>query len=377
MDSLAKKTVYIIENDVILQRRIAALVRQSDFLEVVGTRDLLPAETAELQRAAPDVLILDATQRNLKWPQEIGRLRQALPQTLIVCTHHAWREEAVQSLLECGVASCLVKPFDKAELLELLTCLFASAAAEAQKKQGKLVAFFSPKGGYGKSSLVVNMALGLAAETGRAVSMIDANFQFGDLAVFCNVTPEASVYEAARDLAQLTPQALGSYFTPYKDAVKLLAAPLRPEQGDLISSEQIAGVSQMTKELFSYVVVDAPSGFNDISLAITQAADVVYVLCAVNTGLELKHLRRSLEYFHELGYDPDKLRVVINRAPQRSLGALRAIEEQLGHPVVTLLPNDFNLAVTASNQGEPMIAVNPEAGLVRGIMDLVRNASGE
>ena len=133
----------------------------------------------------------------------------------------------------------------------------------------------------------------------------------------------------------------------------------------------------MTKELFSYVVVDTPSGFNDISLAITQAADVVYVLCAVNTGLELKHLRRSLEYFHELGYDPDKLRVVINRAPQRSLGALRAIEEQLGHPVVTLLPNDFNLAVTASNQGEPMIAVNPEAGLVRGIMDLVRNASGE
>ena len=133
----------------------------------------------------------------------------------------------------------------------------------------------------------------------------------------------------------------------------------------------------MTKELFSYVVVDTPSGFNDISLAITQAADVVYVLCAVNTGLELKHLRRSLEYFYELGYDPDKLRVVINRAPQRSLGALRAIEEQLGHPVVTLLPNDFNLAVTASNQGEPMIAVNPEAGLVRGIMDLVRNASGE
>ena len=134
MGSLAKKTVYIIENDVILQRRIAALVRQSDFLEVVGTRELLPAETAELQLAAPDVLILDATQRNLKWPQEIGRLRQALPQTLIVCTHHAWREEAVQSLLECGVASCLVKPFDKAELLELLTCLFASAAAEAQNE---------------------------------------------------------------------------------------------------------------------------------------------------------------------------------------------------------------------------------------------------
>ena len=113
MGSLAKKTVYIIENDVILQRRIAALVRQSNFLEVVGTRDLLPAETAELQRAAPDVLILDATQRNLKWPQEIGRLRQALPQTLIVCTHHAWREEAVRACWNAALPPVWLNPLTK------------------------------------------------------------------------------------------------------------------------------------------------------------------------------------------------------------------------------------------------------------------------
>ncbi|HEY3426770.1 MAG TPA: P-loop NTPase [Negativicutes bacterium] len=365
--------VFIVEENKLLQQRTVAIVRQTTNLEVVGIADNLAQGFDAVLAVQPAVVLLDVVPVRKNIEPLITKLCQAVPQAIVICMNDRWHEEEAQRILAAGASAYLMKPFGKEELVDALAAIYQEQKAVSQQKDGKIIAFFTPKGGYGKSSLVVNMAIGLAEETGEKVGIVDANFQFGDIAVFCNVTPTASVFEAARDLAHLTPVLLNNYFMGFTPAIKVLAAPLRPEQGDLITSEQIKATLTMAQQLFSYIVVDTPSGFNDISLAVTKAADIVYVLCAMNTGLELDHLKRSLDYFKELGYAPDKLKVIINRVPRRSLAALRAVEEQINHPVVTLLPNDFDLAVTASNQGRPMIAVGPESGLVRGVMDIVKN----
>jgi pilus assembly protein CpaE len=365
--------VFIVEENTMLQRRAAAIVRKTPNWEVIGSAVDLAQGFEAMQAAQPSVVLLDVAATGNHTEPLVKKLCQAVPCSVVICMSDRWQEDEVRSMLAAGAAAYLVKPFAKEELLEALAAVYKEQAAAARQRRGKMIAFFTPKGGYGKSSLVVNTAIGLAEETGNPVGMVDANFQFGDLAVFCNVTPTVSVFEAVRDLSYLTPVSLSNYFTGYTPAVKLLAAPLRPEQGDLITGEQIAAALHMAQQLFPYIVVDTPSGFNDISLAVTRAADLVYVLCALNTGLELEHLRRSLDYFKEMGYDSDRLKVVVNRARQRSLAALREVEAKIKHPVVTLLPNDFSLAVAASNQGCPMIAMGPESGLVRGIMDVVKN----
>ena len=368
-----KKTVFIVESNLLLQQRIAALVQQIEGLEVVGSTEHVLPNFPDIHDCGPQIILLDMLPLRKQWKETLTSLCQTMPQSIVLCMNDVWLPEDISHVLATGVSACLTKPFGRDELVEVLKAVYKEKQALADSKRGKVIALFSPKGGYGKSSIAVNMAIGLAEETGKRVGMVDANFQFGDLAVFCDVTPEASAYEATRDLNYLTPAALDKYFTSYTEDVKVLAAPVRPEQGDLIGGAQITGVLAMARELYPYLIVDTPAGFTEVSMAIMQEADIVYVLCAVNSGLEVEHLRRSLDYFQELGYRPEKLRVVINRVSQRSLAVLREMEKQLGHPVVTLLPNDFKLAVAASNQGRPMIAAWPESGLVRGIMDVVKN----
>ena len=75
-----------------------------------------------------------------------------------------------------------------------------------------VMAFFSPKGKSGKTTLIANLALTLAQKTGDPVAVIDADWQFGDMAVFFNLTPQSTIVEAVRDIRFLSPFTLNSYF---------------------------------------------------------------------------------------------------------------------------------------------------------------------
>lgn len=364
--------VFIIEENSLLRQRTAAFIMQTVGLEVAGMSDNLAQGVEDVKTLQPAVILLDVTTVKKKMQPLITKLCHDQPRTMVVCMKESWNEEEVKEVLAAGACGYLFKPFAKEQLVKVLTGAYRQKT-KTQQQNGKVIALFTPKGSYGKSTLIVNAAIGLSQESGKKVGIVDANLQFGDIAVFLNITPRISIFEAARDLSCLTPGTLSNYFTVYNPHIKLLAAPLKPEQGDLLTGGQIAATVKMAQQLFPYIIVDTPAGFNDISLSVTEAADLVYVVCAINTGLELNHLRRCLDYFKELGYGQEKIRVLINRVPQRSLWALRTMEKKINYPIVTLLPNDFNLAVTASNQGLPMMAVEQKSGLVRGLLDMVKN----
>ena len=61
--------------------------------------------------------------------------------------------------------------------------------------------------------LATNLACGLARRSARPVALVDADLQFGDVAVLLGVSPERSVVDAAAALHQGEPDALR--FGPY------------------------------------------------------------------------------------------------------------------------------------------------------------------
>ena len=50
---------------------------------------------------------------------------------------------------------------------------------------GKIILIYSPKGGTGCTTIAVNLAVALHNEETRVV-IVDANLQFGDVAIFLN-----------------------------------------------------------------------------------------------------------------------------------------------------------------------------------------------
>ena len=55
---------------------------------------------------------------------------------------------------------------------------------------GQVVAVFSPKGGVGRTTVAVNLAVAAATELGKKVVLVDGSFQFGDVGVLLNLNPK-------------------------------------------------------------------------------------------------------------------------------------------------------------------------------------------
>ena len=66
----------------------------------------------------------------------------------------------------------------------------ATRAAMLPGGEGKVVTFFSPKGGVGRTTLAVNFAVAAHAQLGKKVVIVDGGLQFGDVGVMLNLNPK-------------------------------------------------------------------------------------------------------------------------------------------------------------------------------------------
>src|SRR4029450_13636094 len=109
-----------------------------------------------------------------------------------------------------GAREFLVKPFSSDELTASIRQVYArekeklsrisltpmmagaaahAAAPESASGEGLLVPVFSPKGGVGRTTLAVNMAVAASTELNQRVVVRDGSFPFGDGGVVPNLRP--------------------------------------------------------------------------------------------------------------------------------------------------------------------------------------------
>ena len=67
---------------------------------------------------------------------------------------------------------------------------------EASKHNGHVISVFSPKGGVGKTTVAVNLALALTDKGARQVCLVDLDLAFGDVAITLQLFPSHTIEHA-------------------------------------------------------------------------------------------------------------------------------------------------------------------------------------
>ncbi len=227
-----------------------------------------------------------------------------------------------------------------------------SSSSDQGLDVGKLICVLGPKGGIGKTITACNLAVALA-QAGKQTVLVDLDLQFGDVALSLGLTPETTAFDLAVSGGGLDSEKLDAFLLKHSSGLRVLAAPARPDQAASVSPEFIADVYSLLRDEYDFIIVDTPPSFTPE--VITSIDGSTYV-CMVGMldALSLKNTRLGMETLELMGYDPDRVRVVLNRA-NTSVGITRNdVVSILGRVPDILVPSHRDIARSV-NEGAPVV----------------------
>lgn len=351
---------------------IARLLSFEEDIQVVGMAADGQEAVTMTRRLLPDCVLMDINMPGLDGLTATQLISVEAPQTVIIMMSVQGEQEYLRKAMLAGARDYLVKPFVGDELVNAIKRAYTleqrrSSPAGQPKAKGRMLTIFSAKGGVGKSTLSVNLAVSLARK-GRRTVLVDLDLQFGDGAVMLDINPARTISDLAAEVREFSLENILPYLEEHKSGLFLLAAPLRPEEGELVPSEAVGQILTALREGFEYVIVDTAQGFTEAAL---KSMDLGTELLVVST-LDLptiKNTRLSMDIIDSLGYEWDGVRVVFNRCSPDSDLTPQMVAEKLPFPVAAWLPTDERAALRAANRGEPLV-LGGKGKLAQGIGQL-------
>ena len=223
------------------------------------------------------------------------------------------------------------------------------------------------------------MAVAAATELGQKVVLVDGSFQFGDVGVLLNLNPKnKSIADLVPELEQAghEVESIDTFVINHSAGIRVLLAPPSPEMAELITPAGIRRVIETLRKTHDLVVVDCTAFFNDTTLAILDAADIILTMLSLEIT-SIKNMRLFLEVADQLGYEEGKVRLVLNRADSALGIRVADVEQSIGRKVDETIVSDGRSVVYALNRGVPFFLSNREAQVSQDILRLAKSVTGE
>jgi pilus assembly protein CpaE len=244
----------------------------------------------------------------------------------------------------------------------------AAAPAPVQTTQGEVITVFSTKGGAGKSFIASNLALVLARTSKRPVVLVDADLQFGDLAVMLKLTPQHTLVDAVGSINRLDEQLLKSLLVPHPSGLQVLCAPLEPAFADQVSAANLVRVVQLLRNFCEYIVIDTPAQFNEVVLAMLEESDHIVLVAGMDIP-NIKNVKLGLQTLRLLNLQVTKLKLVLNRANSKVRLDVGEVERTLGVKADCLVPSDI-VVPQSVNKGVPAVLDAPRSKVAKSLEQL-------
>ena len=294
-----------------------------------------------------------------------GALRPVRPAAGVVLVRAQLDVTTLTEALRAGVRE--VVPYgDQAALaeacrrsLEVSRGFLAGSALEPvaePDRHGQIVTVFAAKGGCGKTTLAINLAVALAQER-RRVCLVDLDLAFGDVAISVQVNPAHTIIDAVRMAGHVDTTGAASLLTRYRPGLDLLLAPVTPGDAEKIPPPLVRELLTVMRGMYDYVVVDTPALFSEHVL-IAMDASAHHVLLTTPDVPALKNLRVTLDTFDMLSYPADIRSIVLNRSDAKVGLTAEDVMRVVRCPIAVQVPSSREVPVSI-NKGEPIVVDSP------------------
>lgn len=321
------------------------------------------------------LIFIDVSQDQDKALSIIKDLKNINKSAYIVALSARTSTETIIKVMRAGAKEFLNKPLIQSEFTEVVNSLKSEIENSEPVDTCKIISTFSNKGGIGKTSIAVNLAVELAQLSKEKVALIDLNLQLGDVSTFLDMNPPFAMDYIASNINSLNEEDLLKAMSKYKNtSLYVIADPLNIDNSKDITAEQITNLLTVLKKTFSYIVIDIGTNIDSKTIAALDSSDLILLIAIVNLPA-IRSTQRCMELFNKLGYSNDKIKLVLNRYMENEEIKTSDIEEVVKQKVYWKIPNNYLTMMSAINKGVPVNEINAESNVAVNYKDFASKVS--
>ena len=304
----------------------------------------------KVERLRPEVMILEVMKLREPMEHVVGRIKATSVDPMVIALHNTAEPELILSALRAGAHEFLHPPL-KANLQQALErkSLERNKTRERLKQKGKVVGFLSAKGGCGATTIACHTAAQLGRQDKR-VLLADLDLDAGMIRFLMKSKSPYSVLDALNNLHRLDASYWNALISNGLPGLEIIAAPQALASKQQPNQEQMQNMLTFCRGQYDFTIVDLGRSLNLTAMNSLEEIDETYLV----TTLDVPALHQSKQIIQTLsgvGYGRERLRLVLNRMPQRLDVTPDELEKMMSLPVFATLPNDYPSLYESYSEG--------------------------
>jgi pilus assembly protein CpaE len=222
--------------------------------------------------------------------------------------------------------------------------------------------------------MAVNLAVALHRR-GRAAVLFDGSLSNGTVDTFLGLGTSNAILHLIHREDGINAFTVQKALVRHNSGLYVLLAPREVEEGETITADHVRQVTECLRLLYELIVVDTSTGYDERVLLLLDSADTIVVPVAPDIAA-IKSVTSFLRVSRLMGYPPEKLTLVLVRADTLLPAQISAVEKLLGRSFDHRIPSDGRAAISALNDGTPVVLRHPRTRLAASLVELADIVEG-
>ncbi|WP_458415071.1 AAA family ATPase [Schinkia sp. CFF1] len=372
--------ILLINNQSAYTQQLLELLKEFSNVQLASTDEA----KNELKKSVPDVVLLvdppdgsgpELVQRILVQYNEISLLYLTTAQDFMKL-RDVTRAGAIDTFIIPDEFSALESQLEKINTIimkkkDANAEVAVTSTQNLRRGKGKIISFYSGKGGSGKTLLATTFSQTLKFESTSSVIFIDLNLQFGGAETILSVESNRSLVELKPVIAEMNENHIKNVSIKETfSKMELLLSPCDAEVAEELSEEFLIRLLNVCRRAYDFIVLDLPSNMNVHTVTALEESDTIYYVMNLDTP-SIRTFKRVEELLRKLRiYTDGRLEVVVNQVSRKNELKVADLKQFINAPIVAQISRDYRGIQSAINMGQPLRKEMHEKKLLRVTKDI-------